>query len=592
VRVVNDDLKNVAAWPVATLFRGRETAGLIMQRVINCPEIFELYSPAQRKISFPRADWSFLIHTARNLAVAISEIHNHGHVIGDINQKNVVVARDTKIKLIDCDSFQVKISGHVYRCEVGVGHFTPPELQQRNFRDILRTTNHDNFGLAVLIFHLLFMGRHPFAGRFLGTRDMPIETAICESRFAFGPNALANQMAPPPSAPPLEIVSPQLASMFQAAFARESVKQGARPNGNQWVSALDTLFKELRACGHNAAHKYYRALKECPWCAIELRGGPDFFIALTISLGQSASTAANFDLDKVWRSINSIAAPRKLDVSTNIPSPVARPFSQGEKRVRYTIRSAEIASIASITAYGLIGFPLIVTVFFLLVWAVSAKVTPYGRERGRLKTEANTNESQLRRNQSEAVAEQSRAGEDFERKRYTLAHARQRYIDLLKRIESEKANLKNDRRASQLRSFLSGYLIERAQIAGIGPMLKIKLRSWNIETAADISGAAVQAVPGFGPAKIKALTDWRRSIERACPLDFNKAVTQSELAMVERKFAGQRRNLEEMLASGATDLDKLRRLAEADAYNRLRIIENLANDLAQIRADAKAFKWW
>ena len=59
-----------------------------------------------------------------------------------------------------------------------------------------------------------------------------------------------------------------------------------------------------------------------------------------------------------------------------------------------------------------------------------------------------------------------------------------------------------------------------------------------------------------------------------------------------RKFAGQRRNLEEMLASGATDLDKLRRLAEADAYIRRRTIESLANDLAQMRADAKALKRW
>jgi DNA-binding helix-hairpin-helix protein with protein kinase domain len=122
--------------------------------------------------------------------------------------------------------------------------------------------------------------------------------------------------------------------------------------------------------------------------------------------------------------------------------------------------------------------------------------------------------------------------------------------------------------------------------------LKKKLRSWNIETAADISAAAVQAVPGFGQTKVKALTDWRKDIERACPLDLNRAVAHAELATVDRKFAGQRRNLEEMLASGATDLDKLRRLAEADAYIRRRTIESLANDLAQMRADAKALKWW
>ena len=37
---------------------------------------------------------------------------------------------------------------------------------------------HDRFGLALVVFHLLFMGRHPFAGRYQHADDMPIEQAI------------------------------------------------------------------------------------------------------------------------------------------------------------------------------------------------------------------------------------------------------------------------------------------------------------------------------------------------------------------------------------------------------------------------------
>ena len=77
----------------------------------------------------------------------------------------------------------------MFPCEVGVAHFTPPELAGRNLHELQRTTNHDCFGLAVLIFHLLFLGRHPYAGRFLGIEDMPIERAIHEHRFAFGHKA-------------------------------------------------------------------------------------------------------------------------------------------------------------------------------------------------------------------------------------------------------------------------------------------------------------------------------------------------------------------------------------------------------------------
>ena len=48
----------------------------------------------------------------------------------------------------------------------------------------LGQADHDRFGLAVLIFHLLMMGRHPFSGVYLDKGDMPLEKAIREGRFA------------------------------------------------------------------------------------------------------------------------------------------------------------------------------------------------------------------------------------------------------------------------------------------------------------------------------------------------------------------------------------------------------------------------
>jgi DNA-binding helix-hairpin-helix protein with protein kinase domain len=64
--------------------------------------------------------------------------------------------------LIDCDSFQITDGAHVFRCPVEVPEFTPPELQGSAFDSQTRTAQHDAFGLAVLIFYLLFLGRHPF----------------------------------------------------------------------------------------------------------------------------------------------------------------------------------------------------------------------------------------------------------------------------------------------------------------------------------------------------------------------------------------------------------------------------------------------
>jgi DNA-binding helix-hairpin-helix protein with protein kinase domain len=46
-----------------------------------------------------------------------------------VNQGNVLVGSDSKVVLIDSDSFQVNARGTLHLCEVGVSHFTPPELQ-------------------------------------------------------------------------------------------------------------------------------------------------------------------------------------------------------------------------------------------------------------------------------------------------------------------------------------------------------------------------------------------------------------------------------------------------------------------------------
>jgi len=176
------------------------------------------------------------VNAARNVAAAFEAIHTLGHVIGDVNQGNVVIANNSVVKLIDCDSFQIAANGKLYLCEVGVPHFTPPELQNlKSFHGTPRTINHDNFGLAVLCFHLLFMGRHPFSGVYSGSEDMSIEKAIESFRFAFGKHASSKGMSPPPNCVAMDIVPPQVASLFERAFLKSDAHQDRRPKAREWV---------------------------------------------------------------------------------------------------------------------------------------------------------------------------------------------------------------------------------------------------------------------------------------------------------------------------------------------------------------------
>ena len=276
-----------------------------MPRVEQHHEIHTLYSPAHRKVTFPHADWSFLIRAARNCAVAFDVIHGCGHVIGDVNQGGILVSKQATIKLIDCDSFQVRHGGRLFPCDVGVPHFTPPELQGKSFKGLHRTEDHDRFGLAILVFHLLFMGRHPFVGRFQGKGDMPIEQAIVEGRFAFSQNAARMQMMPPPFALRLRDASAEIAALFERAFRLRANGRPGRPAAAEWARGLDALEHSLSRCAEYAAHTFHASLSTCPWCQIEQNGGPDLFIALTAAV----KLGGKFDLDKVWAAISAIQLP-------------------------------------------------------------------------------------------------------------------------------------------------------------------------------------------------------------------------------------------------------------------------------------------
>jgi DNA-binding helix-hairpin-helix protein with protein kinase domain len=135
-RHANPALLDVAAWPVDLLADEHALVrGFLMPRVGAREDLHELYTPKSRRRSFPTADFRFLVRVATNLSRAFAQVHSRGNVIGDVNHGNALVGRDGTVRLIDCDSFQVRDSGRVFTCDVGVPLFTPPELHGQNSAD-------------------------------------------------------------------------------------------------------------------------------------------------------------------------------------------------------------------------------------------------------------------------------------------------------------------------------------------------------------------------------------------------------------------------------------------------------------------------
>ena len=311
-KLCSPGLLKIAAWPTATLSANGPASidGILMPKVSGYAEIHHLYSVAQRKKEFPEADWGFLLHTARNCAIAFEEVHAHGHVVGDVNQKNVMVSKKGIVAFVDCDSFQVAEGSRVFRCGVGVPEYTPPELHGKNFASLDRSANHDLFGLGILVFHLLMMGRHPFSGVPLVKADIPIEKAIQDGHYAYTRNTSSAQLKPPPPVPPAAMLDPPVLDLFERAF-----RAGPRPTASEWRSSLDSTMKSLARCKNDPRHAYPAAAGKCPWCELISIARLMFFVP-----SQGAAAAA-FRPEDVQKLVQQLAAMRFLF------SPYTRPKS-------------------------------------------------------------------------------------------------------------------------------------------------------------------------------------------------------------------------------------------------------------------------
>ena len=555
--VTNATVRGLSAWPIDLVLSksNRTPVGLLMPKIENAKDVHKLYSPKSRITEFQRADWRFLILAATNIARSFGAIHSTGCIIGDVNEGSVLVASDAKVKLIDCDSYQVIANGRRFACEVGVDTFTPPELQGKNLRDIVRTTNHDNFGLAVMVFMLLFMGRHPFAGRYLGRGDMPIPKAISELRFAYSAMRADVQMDKPPGTPPLSIVGDKVAFLFERAFAKQMV-QGGRPGPSEWIEGLTSLEKDLKRCSANLSHLHHKDIS-CPWCPMEAATGVELFPFVP-----SNTFATPVDLTGLWQQIEALRNPGPPPNIEAVPSTMPEP-SEEARAVGGSFRRANVFAFSVSLAMGAIGIfgGLSAPTPFLLLCA--ALITFFGARRWLDKSSDiyKFRDTKARAEQNWNNAKRlwlERTGtEAFEEKKQQVLglKAAINYLPTLRATKLDQ--LRKSVRAAQLARFLDGFEIEKASLDGIGESRKRTLQSYSIETAADLLTDAVEFVPGFGPKLCGTLYAWRRSLESKFVFNPATGVDRRDIDKVELEIVKERKRLEQAVRTGHAELSQL-----------------------------------
>lgn len=588
-------LLKMTAWPRDLVQNGAKLpVGLIMPKVANHKDIHNLYSPKSRKSEFPEADFNFLIHTAANVARAFAAVHEADCVIGDVNHGGVTVSNKATVKLIDCDSFQISKNGKTYFCDVGVSTFTPPELQGRPLRGVSRTKNHDNFGLAILIFHLLVMGRHPFAGRFLGRGDMPIETAIQQFRYAYGAGSTKREMEPPPNVPSMLSLSPAIAELFERAFARQALSVG-RPNAREWIIGLEQLSATLAVCSVNSRHAFASGVGRCPWCQIESATG-----ILLFNVVFTPQTCSNqLDIGILWRSLEALTlknvppAPREQDIAT--PQPAAGAVQLASKRQSQRRRLPYFAGALVVLAVGLSAaapnvFWLWAGGAFSLYQAVAKRLDNSAVHRFTAElASAEKNYQEVQRRYSEFTRTQFGVAGRFMNMKKQLQTKRDAWNALPASRAERLTRLEKDRRKQQLEKFLGNFFIDHASISGIGPGRKATLASYGIQTAADVEHHRLIAVPGFGQAMTKKLTHWRQQLERQFKFDPSKGIELHLIAALDQEIDNEKRKIHKALTQGATELAQQKRQLEMQYDIIRRELEQSLSLLAQARANLKIF---
>jgi DNA-binding helix-hairpin-helix protein with protein kinase domain len=530
-------LDAIAAWPQTVLYGGpaKGPCGILMPRIADARQLHELYGTANRRKHFAGAQWHHLVLAARNIAAAFDTMHTAGIVIGDVNQGNLLVDAQMCVRFIDCDSLQISRNGRTFLCGVGTPHFTPPELQSKNLREVSRTVDHDHFGLAVLIFHLLFVGRHPFAGRFSGVGDLTIEKAIGQRRFAFSRNRTATQMEPPPFSLVLNDIPPALAELFESAF-RGRPQSSGRPTAQAWTAQLDALIRQRKGCMFDPAHVYFAQLKECPWCRIENEGGPSFFV--------SAETIATLEqrLAHLEDRLRQLTIPEfpGLNPHSIAPPKVLEPKQapQGTKISQPDVAAGLLASSVVLCLAGLLS-PAAVSPWALLAGTVAAlaggALLRWGKA-SRSRRETVVRLQQQFMHYQNQLAQQANAIRAAHTKRQAAYRARVAELtascEHYSAADTQLKDVLGMQRISARNEFLSTRLIQEhvAEIPGMTFALASILQSYGIESAIDIDPFQMIGVPLLTPLISMELINWREQLESDFVHQPEHGVTEDRLA--------------------------------------------------------------
>lgn len=563
--------------------------GFTMKLVKGFRPIHELYNPKSRQQYFPKADYRFVINTALNVTRAIGTVHENGCIVGDLNHSGILVSENSTVALIDADSFQISDSGETYYCVVGVPEFTPPELQGKNLKSVKRLIEHDNFGLAVTLFQLLFMGKHPYAGIFK-QKDLSMVESIQQNRFAYSRLRQSSTLtSPPPATLTLDNFDGLIAEGFEHAFGLDPKK---RPNAREWLNRLTSISNKIVKCQHSQSHYFLANKQGCFWCDLQALLNFDYFPQLFTGATYAPQNFSS--LNDLIKFIQKHKVP-EIEQLIKLPPPQNTNGSSDYKSLVNANNSKKIFGYALIA--GLIAMFFIMPNLWF-VWLIAVMFC-WGNL-GNAEVDKNHFDADLRQLISEsqsriyALLKISNSSEII-KIRTDLQAIIEDFNEQDKARDDLITKVRSQRKQIKLFEFLDRHYIKDANIVGIGPSKKRTLIYAGIETAADVDRHKILRISGFGPTHTSNIIEWRRKLESKFSYNPNSDASDIKLENTIRGFFDHNKKmLSDRIKNGADQIKKswhninnLERLLREDLELRTKLqkISDLNNDIKLLGKD-------
>lgn len=576
-----------AAWPsdIITDLKGH-TIGFVMRKLVDCVPLHRLFSPMDRKKLFPTRGYNFLVHVARNLAAAFYSLHAAGLVIGDVNEGNILIDKNGMLTFIDCDSFQVHDAENkrYHYCEVGVPRYTAPELlEMPSFDNVVRTPNTDVFSMAVLIFQLLFLGRHPFAGRNNTKEDIDEETAIKKHYFAYSQQAQQPKLLPPADSFDMQNLSPALRQLFHQSFEQRT----ERPITTEWIKVLDQFQKNMAHCAVSHIHFYPNHLNACPWCSFREQKGIVYFI-------DDSYLKTNPLLNNIDSFINGF----KVDTITIRPhsgnyftaslaaAPIPKPFRL-YKRSTIVVKALALALAAGLAFIHpwliAAGLALFILCGYYLPWKKKLVKELQKRETDFLTLKSRYAALVKSYNQPPELALYEQSVQRLENLVTSFRALPGEFKERKKALEEQQYN-------KQLQAFLQTCSIREQTIQSFGTARKQILFSNGIRNAADISKLTQLKIQGIGPKNLQVLLDWQRQVCTQFMYKPNDTELNRQLHLVFVEINAARQQLENEIRAEYQGIQQLKNHILAKQASLEKQIAGMAAQVHQASLDYEAFK--